>query len=191
MSIFYNDSIELSTDTMWNMINTDRTPKGLYTWLITNMSYPGCIYQWELQKPKDTFINKCGNCHDQALLMYKMLKHIGVDVYDMLSIEFSGDSIDPTDSHTIIYYKDISGMIYWLETTWVYYIGINGPYNNVSDLKDDVAKKFCRVGEFDGILFGEHNENVSYPYGEKVAEYNNVWGIIDERIYPIDRYLYD
>lgn len=185
MNINYIGHIDISLDDMWNMITYERTPRRIFDWVVNNIDYSGFICLWKLQSPEELFINRAGNCHDQAVFMTSLLKFANIDVHSMLCVEFNQSSIYSGETHTVVYYTDTDGMIYWLETTWMDHIGIHGPYKNMSELKDDVVKLFDDGDdEFDGVSFAEDDASVIYPYGEKIREYIDAWDITDKIIYP-------
>lgn len=133
--------------------------------------------KWKLKSPSELEKTKIGNCHDQSLFLYNIMKERGYDCGQLFFIEFNtGDDVGGK-THTLTWIKE-GGKYYWLEHAWDKFIGVNGPYDSLEAIKNDVHTKWEKTsdGSFEDIMFATVS---NYQIGMDMAEYVSSWDLSD------------
>lgn len=132
---------------------------------------------WKLRAPSVVEYKKIGNCHDQSLFLYSVLKEQGYDCGQLFFIEYNkGDDVGGK-THTLTYVKQ-NGKYLWLEHAWDGCTGVNGPYASLDALKNEVHNKWKKSsdGSFNDIMFATVS---NYQVGMDLAEYVSSWQLKD------------
>lgn len=132
-------------------------PQDLSNWMNSNISYDHDDRTWKLRSPEQVFTEKKGDCHDQSLFEYTLIKKMGYKCGRVFMIEYIGDTgyiHDAGATHTFCYYID-HGKYYWFENAWGNNAGIHGPYNNYDVMVAGVEQKWQYSGRYDTLFIGK------------------------------------
>ena len=103
-----------------------------------------------LMTPLEVEKQLCGSSHDQAQLILEKLPRKYVPNSILVIEKNASNKI--VKSNTIVYYMK-NDKYYWIENCIPKALGINGPYDTLDDLENDVAKKFEMISKKDTLDF--------------------------------------
>ena len=200
-NLLLNESPKIFNKKIFNMDNnilgkSDFSIKDLFEWFKNNISYDHANpSKWKLKSPEETYKFHKGNCHDQSLLSYTLLKIMGFTSGQIFFIEYKEKNNITGNAHTFTWYIE-NNKYYWFETSWENKAGIHGPYDSIIDLKEDVKKEWNNDDDinsrnysdiyWDGIKFSDKSKYKvgmdfkkyikSWSFNEKINEsYNNLF----------------
>ncbi len=178
---FPKEYVQAINDYIYKMfdVNMIHKPDDLIPWL-DHISYDSSIKEWKLKSPEETWDLKSGNCHDQSLFEFDILKKISITCGQLFFIEVNkGESVGG-NTHTLTWYKE-NDKYFWMEHAWEDQKGIHGPYASFNLLRKDVYDRWkhdndLNSGKFSTILFSEINK---YKIGMTLGEYVEAWDFTD------------
>ena len=130
-----------------------KSPQELLKWMKSNIKYDH-KNNWTLKSPEEVFETKSGDCHDQSLFENYILSKLGYKCGRLFIIEYSGKYIENAGTtHTLCYFKD-NNKIYWFENAWGGNQGIFGPYDSISNLKNDIKNKWGKKEKYPNLYIG-------------------------------------
>lgn len=203
-SVMSNEAIVLNSSTL-NEIG--HTPEEIYEWMHKNISYDKTITGWKLKLPSEVYVEKKGNCHDQALFEAFIFHSLGIINGQIFFVEFSKDNPIGGNSHTLTWFRTAAKeaklsadwkapfneenaakgpfKFWWFENAWEDQSGIHGPYNSVNEIKDAVLEVYnddndINSHKYDGIVFATHS---NYRCGMSLGEYVESWRLEDDRLF--------
>mgnify|MGYP001038493075 CR=1 FL=1 len=203
-SVMSNEAIVLNSSTL-NEIG--HTPEEIYEWMHKNISYDKTITGWKLKLPSEVYVEKKGNCHDQALFEAFIFHSLGIINGQIFFVEFSKDNPIGGNSHTLTWFRTATKeaklsadwkapfneenaakgpfKFWWFENAWEDQSGIHGPYDSVNEIKDAVLEVYNNDNDinshkYDGIVFAT---NSNYRCGMSLGEYVESWRLDDDRIF--------
>lgn len=203
-SVMSNEAIVLNSSTL-NEIG--HTPEEIYEWMHKNISYDKTITGWKLKLPSEVYVEKKGNCHDQALFEAFIFHSLGIINGQIFFVEFSKDNTIGGNSHTLTWFRTAAKeaklsadwkapfneenaakgpfKFWWFENAWEDQSGIHGPYDSVNEIKDAVLEVYNNDNDinshkYDGIVFAT---NSNYRCGMSLGEYVESWRLDDDRIF--------
>lgn len=203
-SVMSNEAIVLNSSTL-NEIG--HTPEEIYEWMHKNISYDKTITGWKLKLPSEVYVEKKGNCHDQALFEAFIFHSLGIINGQIFFVEFSKDNPIGGNSHTLTWFRTAAKeaklsadwkapfneenaakgpfKFWWFENAWEDQSGIHGPYDSVNEIKDAVLEVYNNDNDinshkYDGIVFAT---NSNYRCGMSLGEYVESWRLDDDRIF--------
>ena len=98
----------------------------------------------KLMTPLEVEQQLTGSSHDQAqFIMEKLPSKYNANSILVLEKNQAGKIVK---ANTIVYYTK-GGKLYWLENCMEKAIGINGPFDNLDDLEEEVSKKFDYINK--------------------------------------------
>lgn len=178
----------LSSD--FNQEVGEKTPEALYDWMHENIKYDNTIHGWKLRDAAQLYIDKKGNCHDQAYFEAFILNSWGYDARIMFFVEYKLDSDVGGNTHSLCYYRtrDPDSRYYWFENAWEDWAGIHGPYDSIDDIKEAVLNTYnedndINSHEFDGIVFSTLS---NFRIGMSLGEYVESWRLEDDHLFKKD-----
>lgn len=207
-SVMSNEAIVLNSGTQ-NEIG--HTPEEIYEWMHKNISYDKTITGWKLKLPSEVYVEKKGNCHDQALFEAFMFHSLGIINGQIFFVEFSKDNPIGGNSHTLTWFRTAAKeaklsddwkapfkeenrakgpfKFWWFENAWEDQSGIHGPYGSVNEIKDAVLEVYNNDNDinshkYDGIVFAT---NSNYRCGMSLGEYVESWRLDDDRLFDKDQ----
>lgn len=161
------------------------TAEALWNWMHDNIQYDKSLGDWKLRTAAELYIDKKGNCHDQAYFAAFILNSWGYDARQLFFVEFDDDSDIGGNSHTLCYFRkrEPDAVWYWFENAWEDQAGIHGPFENVEEVKQAVMKTYeedddINSHKFDGIVFGSAS---NYRLGMNLHDYVDSWTLDDDR----------
>lgn len=162
----YNDNgeniIKESADYEW------KSPEELSKWMKSNIKY-GHSNNWKLRSPEEVINSKKGDCHDQSLLEYEVLKSLGYKAGRLFMVEYSSWNQPGGATHTACWYEK-SNKYYWFENAWGGKEGIHGPYKSLDELKSAIADEWNWSGKNDKLYMGNcTGVKVGMDLGEYVS----------------------
>lgn len=203
-SAMSNEAVVLNTN---HLDEIGRTPEEIYEWMHNNISYDDTESGWKLRTPSEVYMDKKGNCHDQALFE-ALIFHTNQIVNDQLFfVEFSKDNPVGGRTHTLTWFRTAKReaklsadwkapfkeenaaqgpfKYYWFENAWENYAGIHGPYADLHELKQAVfeACKKDHSDGYDGIVFGNYP---NHRCGMNLDQYVKSWRLKDEYLFNED-----
>lgn len=163
----------------------ETTAEALWNWMHDNIQYDKSLGDWKLRTATELYIDKKGNCHDQAYFAAFILNSWGYDARQLFFVEFNDDSDIGGNSHTLCYFRkrEPDAVWYWFENAWEDQAGIHGPFKNVEEVKQAVMKTYeedddINSHKFDGIVFGSAS---NYRLGMNLHDYVDSWTLDDDR----------
>ena len=141
-------------ETLRRVMLTQSVPEAS-KWLQENIHYSDFS---NLKSPNKVIDDGSGSCHDQAALQKNILKKMGKRANNMFFVEHNNRENIGGATHTLTYYKDTDGKIYWLENSWGGQEGLHGPFNSVDDLKihiRELHKKEPSAKRFPNMTFAD------------------------------------
>lgn len=163
----------------------EATAEALWNWMHNNIQYDKSLGDWKLRTAAELYIDKKGNCHDQAYFAAFILNSWGYDARLLFFMEFDDDSEIGGNTHTLCYFRkrEPDAMWYWFENAWEDQAGIHGPFENVEEVKQAVMKTYeedndINSHKFDGIVFGSVS---NYRLGMNLHDYVDSWTLDDDR----------
>ena len=138
--------IKESTNYEW------KSPEELSKWMKSNIKYDHSS-NWRLRSPEETINSKKGDCHDQSLLEYEVLKSLGYKAGRLFMVEYSSWNQPGGATHTACWYEK-SNKYYWFENAWGGKEGIHGPYKSLDELKSAIADEWNWSGKNDKLYMG-------------------------------------
>lgn len=133
-----------------------KTPAELKDWMHEHIEYDPEETSWKLRSPNEVLRDCRGNCHDQAYFAKRYLDLLGLDTYLIFLVEYAGPIVrNAGRTHTLVAYRDDHGKYYWFENAWGDESGINGPYNSLNALKQDVKKRWVKRPEYPKLYCGD------------------------------------
>ena len=168
----------------------EKTPEALYDWMHENIEYDNTIHGWKLREAAQLYIDKKGNCHDQAYFEALVLNSWGYDARIMFFVEYKLDSDAGGNTHSLCYYRtrEPGSKYYWFENAWEDWTGIHGPYDTVNDIKNAVLNTYnednnINYHKFDGIVFSTRS---NFRPGMGLGEYVESWPLEDDHLFKKD-----
>ena len=163
----------------------ETTAEALWNWMHNNIQYDKSLGDWKLRTAAELYIDKKGNCHDQAYFAAFILNSWGYDARQLFFVEFDDDSDIGGNSHTLCYFRkrEPDAAWYWFENAWEDQAGIHGPFENIEEVKQAVMKTYeedndINSHKFDGIVFGSVS---NYRLGMNLHDYVDSWTLDDDR----------
>jgi superfamily II DNA or RNA helicase len=117
-----------------------RTPKDLLHWMNAGIKYKSGNGH-HLQDMKETYKIRTGDCHDQVEFERYFFKRFHLKYDRLFIIEYKDGHKSGGNTHSLLYFI-MHRKFYWFENAWGGNQGIHGPYDDLSDLKDDVYKRW-------------------------------------------------
>ena len=140
-----NESVSLN-EAKFNF-NRYNNPKNLSSWMKKNIKYK---HTGIFLSPEEVLKNEYGDCHDQAYFEATMLGKMGYRTGRIFMVEYSKWNSPGGATHTICYYID-HNKYYWFENAWSNKAGIHGPYESITELKNDIANNWEWSGSNDKL----------------------------------------
>ena len=128
-------------------IKSIKTPEELYKFVISNITYK---HNNKFNTPEDVLKTKSGDCHDQAYLLYRILKSLKYECGRIFMIEYNENSDKGGKTHTACWYKDGDKYKY-IETAWGKLHGIHGPFDSINEIKKFIKDKWDYGNGFDKL----------------------------------------
>ena len=203
-SVMSNEALVFNYSTLEEI---GHTPEEIYEWMHKNISYDKTITGWKLKLPSEVYVEKKGNCHDQALFEAFIFHSLGIINGQIFFVEFSKDNPIGGNSHTLTWFRTAAKeaklsadwkapfkeenrakgpfKFWWFENAWEDQSGIHGPYNSVNEIKDAVLEVYNNDNDinshkYDGIVFAT---NSNYRCGMSLGEYVESWRLDDDRLF--------
>lgn len=150
-----------------------KTPEDLLKWMKKNVSYHNFT---RLKSPDELYKSRTGSCHDQSLFVKYVLNKLHIKNGSLFIIECPEKGGAGGETHSFTYFKK-NKKLYWFESAWDGNIGIHGPYDSLSELKQDVEDKWNKKLKYP-ILFITSVKNTQY--GMTLGEFVNACCSDDE-----------
>ena len=126
-----------------------KNPVELYVYMRNNISYKNYT---KLMTPEEVFNTKKGSCHDQVVFENYIFRRFNLTHGRIFAIEYNDNETKGGRTHSFLWYKE-NNKYYWFENSWPSHLGINGPYNSLSDLKNDFKIKMLKeTNKYEKVL---------------------------------------
>lgn len=123
----------IATESIMN--NDISSVKDVNLFMSNNIKYSNFT---KLLSAKEVLNNKKGDCHSQCNLEIYLLNKLNIHGNKLFFIEYNGNESTNAMTHTLVWYK-ANNKIYWIENAWENMRGIHGPYDSISNLKDEIV----------------------------------------------------
>ena len=191
------------------------TPEEIYEWMHSNIKYNDGD-EWKLRTPSEVFIDKKGNCHDQALFEAFLFHSLNIVNGQLFFVEVDDNGCFG-NSHTLTWFRkggngysdfkepydetkkyDCKYEYFWFEVAWETQAGIHGPYNSVYEIKDAVTAAYNNDNDINSrtcnkIVFSTFS---NYRCGMSIEEYVESWRLDKDPVNTINEsahveYIYE
>ena len=126
-----------------------KNPEELISYMKKNIKYKQFT---KLMTPEEVFNLKKGSCHDQVVFENYFFKKFDLKYNRLFAIEYNENESKGGRTHSFLWYIK-NNKYYWFENSWSTYTGINGPYNSLSDLKNDFKEKMLKeTNKYNNVL---------------------------------------
>lgn len=119
-----------------------KNPQDISKWMQSNIRYSNFT---KLKSSQEVLDTKCGDCHSQCNLLIKLLRQLDIHGNKLFFIEYNDNESSNAMTHTLVWYRDDSKKVYWIENAWGGMKGVHGPYNSLSDLKQEIINIHSRM----------------------------------------------
>ena len=114
------------------------TPEDLSKWMKRNIRYGN--YR-KLMTPAEVMDTGSGSCHDQVAFEYPILKRMKVHPKILFFIAINEERGTSGQTHSLIWWKNDRGKVYWFENSWGGNQGIH-TFDSITEMKTEIRRLY-------------------------------------------------